>query len=129
MLFNLSPAIEVSFWKGMKLTAQVVIPVYNDGYGTRAGKVHPGFLTLQQTVRLPYNIWGTLAVGTFNAGRYGVDLKLFHPFKDERFSVEGRIGTTGTYYWDGFDMYMEANKAYVEYWGQFLLAPVNCRPL
>ena len=88
VLFNLSPAIEVSFWKGMKLTAQVVIPVYNDGYGTRAGKVHPGFLTLQQTVRLPYNIWGTLAVGTFNAGRYGVDLKLLHPFKDERFSVE-----------------------------------------
>ena len=77
VLFNLSPAIEVSFWKGMKFTAQMVIPVYNDGYGTRAGKVHPGFLALQQTVRLPYNIWGILAVGTFNAGRYGVDLKLF----------------------------------------------------
>lgn len=109
VLFNLSPAIEVSLWKGMKLTAQMVIPVYNDGYGTYAGKVHPGFLTIQQTVRLPYNIWGTLAVGTFNAGRYGADLKLFHPFKDERFSIEGRIGTTGTYYWDGFD-YIYGNK-------------------
>lgn len=103
VLFNLSPAIEVSFWKGMKLTAQMVFPVYNDGYGRLADKVHPGFLALQQTVRLPYNIWGTLAVGTFNAGRYGVDLKLFHPFKNERFSVEGRIGTSGTYYWDGFE--------------------------
>ena len=127
VLFNLSPAIEVSFWKGMKLTAQVVIPVYNDGYGTRAGKVHPGFLALQQTVRLPYNIWGTLAVGTFNAGRYGVDLKLFHPFKDERFSVEGRIGTTGTYYWDGFE-YVYGSKQRLTwsiggsfYWPQFNL--------
>ena len=127
VLFNLSPAIEVSFWKGMKLTAQMVIPVYNDGYGTRAGKVHPGFLTLQQTVRLPYNVWGTLAVGTFNAGRYGVDLKLFHPFKDERFSVEGRIGTTGTYYWDGFE-YVYGSKQRLTwsiggsfYWPQFNL--------
>ena len=127
LLFNLSPAIEVSFWKGMKLTAQMVIPVYNDGYGSRAGKVHPGFLTLQQTVRLPYNIWGTLAVGTFNAGRYGVDLKLFHPFKDERFSIEGRIGATGTYYWDGFE-YVYGSKQRLTwsiggsfYWPQFNL--------
>ena len=103
VLFNLSPAIEVSLWKGMKLTAQVVFPVYNDGYGDRLGKIHPGFLTAQQTVRLPYNIWGTLTVGAYNGDRYGVDLKLFHPFKDERFSVEGRIGMTGTYYWDGFE--------------------------
>ena len=36
VLFNLSPAVEVSFWKGMKLTAQVVVPVYNDGYGRLA---------------------------------------------------------------------------------------------
>ena len=33
VLFDLSPAIEVSLWKGMKLTAQLKIPVYNDGYG------------------------------------------------------------------------------------------------
>ena len=106
VLFNLSPAVEVSFWKGMKLTAQVVVPVYNDGYGTLAGKTHPGFLTLQQTVRLPYNTWFTGTVGTFNAGRYGADLKLFHVLKaDERFSFEGRIGLTAAYEWDGFEFY------------------------
>lgn len=125
VLFNLSPAIEVSLWKGMKLTAQMVLPVYNDGYGDRLGKVHPGFLTLQQTVRLPYNIWGTLTVGAFNGSRYGADLKLFHPFKDERFSVEGRLGVTGTYYWDGFD-YVYGTKRRVTwsiggsfYWPEF----------
>jgi hypothetical protein len=86
----------------MKLIAQMVFPVYNDGYGNRLGKIHPGFLTLQQTVRLPYNIWGTLTVGAFNGDRYGGDLKLFHPFKNEHFSIEARLGVTGTYYWDGF---------------------------
>ena len=110
VLFNISPAIEVSLWKGMKLTAQVVFPVYNDGYGTRAGKIHPGFLTIQQSVRLPYNIWGTLTLGMFNAGRYGGDLHLFHPFKNERFSIEGRIGLTSTYYWDKFELVYGTKK-------------------
>ncbi|MDO4163105.1 MAG: hypothetical protein Q4D56_01785 [Bacteroides sp.] len=104
VLFNLSPAIEVSFWKGMKVTGQIVIPVYNDGYGRRAGRVHPGFITAQQTVRLPYNIWVTGTVGMFNSSRYGGDLKVFYPFKDEHFSVEGRIGVTATYQWDGFEL-------------------------
>ena len=40
VLFNLSPAIEVSFWKGMKFTAQMVIPVYNDGYASRYDKLY-----------------------------------------------------------------------------------------
>lgn len=105
VLFNLSPAVEVSLWKGMKLTGQVVFPVYNDGYGLLAGKIHPGFITLQQSVRLPYNIWSSLTVGLFNNGRYGADLHFFHPFKDERFSVEGQIGVTAPYYWNNFDFY------------------------
>ena len=110
VLFNLSPAIEVSFWKGMKLTAQMVFPVYNDGYGSRAGRIHPGFLTLRQTVRMPYNIWGTLTVGMFNGGRYGGDIHLFHPFKNERFSVEGRISLTSPYYWDRFELVYNTKK-------------------
>ena len=105
VLFNLSPAIEVSLWRGMKFTAQMVIPVYNDGYASRYDKVHPGFLELSQTVRLPYNLWATLSVGNFNNSRYGIDFNLIHHFNDERFSVEGRIGYTGTGYWEGFTMH------------------------
>ena len=105
VLFNLSPAIEVSFWKGMKFTAQMVIPVYNDGYASRYDKLHPGFLELSQTVRLPYNFWATLAIGSFNNSRYGIDFNLIHHFKDERFSIEGRIGYTDTGYWEGFTMH------------------------
>ena len=82
-----------------------VIPVYNDGYASRYDKVHPGFLELSQTVRLPYNLWATLSVGNFNNSRYGIDFNLIHHFNDERFSVEGRIGYTGTGYWEGFTMH------------------------
>lgn len=114
VLFNLSPAIEVSLWKGMKLTAQMVIPVYNDGYGDRAGKVHPGFITARQSVRLPYNIWGNLTVGMFNNDRYGADLELKHVcLWDERFSVEGRVGMTATYRWDGFECGYSTKRRYI----------------
>ena len=78
VLFNLSPAIEVSFWNGMKLTAQMVFPIYNDGYGPWAGKIHPGMVTLSQSFRLPYRTFARASIGLFNADRYGVDLAVTH---------------------------------------------------
>ena len=107
VLFDLSPAIEVSLWKGMKLTAQLKIPVYNDGYGKYEGKVHSGNLTLSQRFRLPYNVFGKATVGYFNADQYGFDVDLFRPFNDERFSLLARIGYTGTGYWDGFKLHYD----------------------
>ena len=107
-LFTLNPAIEVSFWPGMKLTGQLIVPIYNDGYSIYQDKVHPGFLTLSQRFRLPYNIKGKATVGYFNADRYGADVMLFRPFKaDERFSLEGRIGLVGIGYWDGFKLHYD----------------------
>ena len=111
VLFTLNPAIEVSFWKGMKLTAQVIVPIYNDGYGTLEDKVHPGFITLSQKFRLPFNIKAKAVVGLYNMDRYGADLYLFRPFKfDERFSLEGRIGITSIGYWNGFQYHYATNN-------------------
>ena len=70
VLFNLSPAIEVSLWKGMKLTAQMILPIYNDGYPNGYKKVRPGFVELAQSVRLPYNTFARLAIGHFNNDRF-----------------------------------------------------------
>lgn len=106
VLFNLSPAIEVSLWKGMKLTAQMILPIYNDGYPDGYKKVRPGFVELAQSVRLPYNTFARLAIGHFNNDRYGVDLQMTHHLIwDERFTIEGRVGYTGTGYWDGFTLH------------------------
>ena len=81
VLFDLSPAIEVSLWKGMKLTAQLKIPVYNDGYGRFEDKVHPGHITISQRFRLPYNVFALkVTVGCFSADQYGVDMNFITPF-------------------------------------------------
>lgn len=126
VLFDLSPAVEVSFWKGMKLTAQLKIPVYNDGYGKREGKIHPGFLTLSQRFRLPYNVFGKVTVGAFNGSRYGFDAEFCRPFKDERFSVFARIGCTGAGRWDGFKFQYDPSQWLVSwslgggfYWSRY----------
>lgn len=125
-LFTLNPAIEVSLWKGMKLTGQVIVPIYNDGYGSLQDKTHPGFLTISQHFRAPYNINGKITLGYFNANRYGVDLKLFRPFKfDQRFSLEGRLGYTGIGYWNGFHLHYDRDMIWTWtiggnfYWPQY----------
>ena len=109
VLFTLNPAIEVSLWSGMKLTGQVILPIYNDGYGYLNDKIKPGFITLAQNFRLPYNIKGKATLGYFNADRYGGDVMLFYPFKDERFSLEGRMGVTGIGYWEGFHLHYDTD--------------------
>lgn len=109
-LFTLNPAVEVSFWPGMKFTGQLIVPIYNDGYGIYQDKVHPGFITLSQRFRLPYNIKGKATIGYFSADRYGADLMFFRPFKaDERFSLEGRLGYVGIGYWDGFRLHYDTD--------------------
>ena len=107
VLFTLNPAVEVSLWPGMKFTGQLIVPVYNDGYGYLQDKVHPGFITLSQRFRLPFNIKGMATVGYFSADRYGADLQLFYPFRDERFSLEGRIGSVAIGYWNGFNLHYD----------------------
>ena len=112
-LFTLNPAVEVSLWSGMKLIGQLIVPVYNDGYNIYQDKVHPGYITLSQRFRLPYNIKGKATIGYFNADRYGADLMFFRPFKtDERFSLEGRVGLVGIGFWDGFKLHYDTDMSW-----------------
>ena len=45
----------------------------------------------------------------FDYNTYGADLNLFYPFKDERFSLEGRIGYVGFGYWHGLNFAIMIN--------------------
>lgn len=100
VLFNLSPAIEVSLWPGMKFIGQVIFPIVNE-YGPSYSQIRQGYITLSQTVRLPYNVFLTATVGTFNNDRWGGQLDAKYFFKDERFSLEGNIGFTGkSHFWN-----------------------------
>lgn len=107
VMFSLNPALEISLWQGMKFTGQVILPLYVDTEGYAAyspiyEKVRPGFITLSQRINLPYKFKAKVTIGFFNQDQHGIDIQLFRPFKDERFSLESRIGYTGWGYWDGF---------------------------
>ena len=107
-LWDINPTVEAELWPGAKVSAQVKIPVYNDGYGSRESKVHPGMMTLSQSFRVPWNVnvFGKASLGTFSNSRYGAALELFYPFPNERFSLESQLGMLGLYYWDGFVFHM-----------------------
>lgn len=93
-LWQLSPAVEVSLWPGMRFSYQVQIPVVNDGYGPLEGRIHAGIITLSQSFRDPWgwNILGKVSVGRFSNKRYGAALEAAYFFPNERFWVDTKIG-------------------------------------
>lgn len=118
---EISPAIEVSLWPGSRLTAQVIFPAYNDGYPGEMKKIRPGYLTLEQNFRLPYRIKGQAVVGVFDRRTFGGELNLFYPFRDERFSLEGKFGVVGEGYFRNFSTfrYNGATDFYCSVGGNF----------
>ncbi|MCK5824932.1 MAG: YjbH domain-containing protein [Ichthyobacteriaceae bacterium] len=95
---NIAPAMEVSFWKGMMLTGQVILPIYvDDTY--EEDYVRPGFLTLSQNFRLPSNWYGNITAGNFSNNRYGVDFTLNKPI-NKNFSFIINTGITGKSFYD-----------------------------
>ncbi len=106
-LWQLSPAVELTLWSGSKFSYQVVFPVWNDGYGARSGKIHPGMVTLSQRFRLPLDITGKAAIGTFSNSRYGFGLELRKRFSFAPWMMlEGGFKMLSLYYFDGFTFHM-----------------------
>lgn len=124
VVVNVSPAIEVSLWKGMKFTGQVIFPIVND-YGKRFEQIRPGFLTLSQTVRLPHRIFLTGTLGFYNNFRLGFDVRAKYIFSDERFWVETRVGYTRKGYFEDWAYYhgvkwtLTGNIAANFYWPKY----------
>ena len=101
---NMNPTLQVSLWRGGMLNAQLVIPVVND-YGYKYDDVRPGFLTLSQTVRLPYNIFVTGTVGVFNNNRAGFDLQAEYLPLGKNFWFDGRVSFTAFGEWGEWDYF------------------------
>ncbi len=96
--FNIAPALEVSFWKGMLLTAQVIFPIYSNCmvYGEEGKLIRPGFIVLSQDFRLGGPWFGNVSIGNFNFHRYGIDASIRHPFKNPRWDIGFNAGLTGS---------------------------------
>ena len=106
--FNLAPALEISLWRGMRFTGQVIFPVYNDKlYGAEGDRVRTGFLTLAQEFRLPGSTFGRAVIGKFNAGRYGTDLTMIHYFSNGKVFLSANAGLTGSYRFFGNRWYRD----------------------
>lgn len=101
-MLDFSPEVSISLWPGMKLAGMIKIPIVNDGYGVYEDKVHPGPINLSQNFRFMDRLTARIAIGTFTGDRFGIDGRVKYQFKDPRFNIEGRLGRTGTGFWDGF---------------------------
>lgn len=102
IVLNLSPAIEVSFWKGMKFTGQVIFPIVNDNYGRLYNDIRPGYVTLSQSIRLPGRIFLKGVVGLYEDQRAGFELQAKYVLPDEHFWLTGRLGYTCRGYWENW---------------------------
>ena len=92
--FNLAPTLEVSLWKGMYFTGQVIFPIVDD-LTTQKYNIRPGFVTLSQNFRLPFAIFGRATIGNFSSNRYGIDINIEHPFAYTNWTVGFNAGLTG----------------------------------
>lgn len=126
-LWQLSPALEVSLWKGMKFSYQVKIPVFNDGYGDLESKVHPGIVSLSQSFRDPWklNLQGKVTIGAFAGNRYGAALEASWYLPGDQVWFDTQLGLISNYYWEGF--YFKFSRDFYFRWN----AAVNyyCPPL
>jgi hypothetical protein len=104
--FNIAPALEVSLWRGMLFTGQVIFPVVNDHqYGDEGDQIRAGFVTLAQEFRLPGTILGRAVIGKFNQDRYGTDMTLTRYFFGGKYYLSANAGYTGSYEYYGNGWY------------------------
>jgi hypothetical protein len=91
---NLAPELTASFWEGMLLSAQLIIPLQND-LGEEGDGWRPGLLTFNQVLRLPQNTFVAATLGYFTQQRYGTDLEVKKYFANGRISLGANVGCTG----------------------------------
>jgi len=91
---NLAPEIKTTLWKGMLLSAQLIIPLQNK-LGKEGDYWRPGLFGINQTFRLPGNSFVSGTIGYFTRHRYGTDLNIKKYFANGRWSIGANIGYTG----------------------------------
>ena len=92
--FNIAPAFEITFLRGMSLMAQVIIPLQND-LEIHGNSVRPGLITLSQTIRLPHNFFSVVTAGYFTRNRYGFNAEVRKFFLNGKITLGFNGGLTG----------------------------------
>ncbi|MBD3181595.1 hypothetical protein GF312_04830 [Candidatus Poribacteria bacterium] len=118
--FNLVPEINASFWKGMLLTSQLVIPIQNE-LEPEDDNLRSGLLTLNQVNSWFFNVFTSVTAGYFTQRRYGLDLEIRKYMYNGRWSIGINSGYTGyAAYIDGIWYYSDVGLFTwlmdIEYW-------------
>ncbi|MEI7725331.1 MAG: YjbH domain-containing protein [Bacteroidota bacterium] len=94
--FNVAPAVQISFLKGMSFTGQIILPVYNNLIGDPEGNtIRPGLVVLSQSFRLPYQFFTTVSAGYFTRSRYGLNGEVRKYLFNGKMAVGATLGYTG----------------------------------
>jgi hypothetical protein len=92
---NIVPEVMSSWWKGMGVNYELIVPAYNDpSFGARADSVHSGVIALNQVFRLPNSLFLSGTAGFFTQNRYGVDFEISKYWLNGDLNLSGNLGYT-----------------------------------
>ena len=124
---NIAPALEVSLWRGMNFTGQVILPLANHYvFGQEGDLIRAGIITVAQEFRLPGTILGRAVLGKFNSDRYGSDFSLTRYFIKGKAYLKVNGGFTGIYEYHNREWFRNDLKTLTCFLkGGFYYSPVN----
>lgn len=93
MQLNIVPAVQISFLKGMSLTAEIIFPLYND-LNPEGNYIRPGLVVLNQMFRMPLNFFATLSAGYFTRNQYGLNGEIKKYLLNGKLSLGAMCGYT-----------------------------------
>jgi hypothetical protein len=92
---GIAPELRIALRPGLTLSAQALLTIQDD-IPTGESRVRPGLVVVDQTVRLPRNVFVSASAGAFTRDRYGVDVETAAYSANGRWSVGADLGLTGT---------------------------------
>jgi hypothetical protein len=92
--FSLAPEIRTFPLSGMKLSAQMMVPLHNE-LGQEKGRIRPRLITLNQSFRLTKSIFFSATGGYFTRNRYGIDVEIQRFFDNGLWALGSMVGYTG----------------------------------
>jgi hypothetical protein len=95
---NLAPAVSTVPAGGLSVSAQWIFPLQNE-LGYEGDHDRPGFLTVNQTVRMSGRTFVSGTIGYFSEHRYGADLEILKFSRNGRWAADFNAGFTGFAAW------------------------------
>jgi len=91
---GVAPEVRVALRPGLSVSAQALFTLQDDLL-TGESRIRPGLVTLNQTARLPRDVFVSATAGTFNPDRYGVDVEARAYLANGSLSFGTELGLTG----------------------------------